>query len=243
MTSDAKVGVLLGLAFIFIIAFAINGLPHFREEVNNNELTTTMINSHSNSSGIGAKERKVTREVRFQAALPQKTSANKQSEGSVDLKPIVKAESSVLVKVDAKEKIYVVSEGDSLSVIASKVYGSGGNEEKKVARIFKANRKFLRSVDEIYIGQRLVIPSLSGSISTRGKASSILASSTVEKIESAAKNTKGAELYFVQENDSLWAIAAKQLGDGSRYTEIAKLNADILDDQDSLVVGMCLKLP
>ena len=45
MTSDAKIGLLLGLVFIFIIAFVINGVPNFYSDKNNNELTTTMFNS------------------------------------------------------------------------------------------------------------------------------------------------------------------------------------------------------
>jgi nucleoid-associated protein YgaU len=60
MTSDAKIGLLLGLFFIFVIAFIINGLPRFRNDTNNNELTT-MANS-PNDSYIGSNERKA-REV------------------------------------------------------------------------------------------------------------------------------------------------------------------------------------
>ena len=41
----------------------------------------------------------------------------------------------------------------------------------------------------------------------------------------------------------MWKIAAKCLGDGSRYREIAELNADIVDDEDNIVVGMRLKIP
>lgn len=58
MTSDAKIGLLLGLVFIFIIAFIINGLPSFHKDKNNNELTTNMVSSQ-NKTGIGAYERKV----------------------------------------------------------------------------------------------------------------------------------------------------------------------------------------
>jgi nucleoid-associated protein YgaU len=47
----------------------------------------------------------------------------------------------------------------------------------------------------------------------------------------------------VREGDNLWRIAAERFGDGSRYKEISKLNADILKDEDNLVVGMRLKLP
>lgn len=59
MTSDAKIGLLLGLVFIFVIAFVINGLPSFREATNNSELTTNMVSSQQESWGIGTNERKV----------------------------------------------------------------------------------------------------------------------------------------------------------------------------------------
>ncbi|MHC4125533.1 MAG: hypothetical protein ACYSRR_03645, partial [Planctomycetota bacterium] len=62
MTSDAKIGLLLGLIFIFMIAFIINGLGDFRASSNNNELTTQMIDSQKNHQALAAKERKV-REV------------------------------------------------------------------------------------------------------------------------------------------------------------------------------------
>ena len=59
MTSDAKIGLLLGLIFIFVIAFVINGLPSFRNATNNSELTTNMVSSQHESWGIGTNERKV----------------------------------------------------------------------------------------------------------------------------------------------------------------------------------------
>jgi nucleoid-associated protein YgaU len=49
--------------------------------------------------------------------------------------------------------------------------------------------------------------------------------------------------YTVQDGDNLWKIAASQLGAGSRWDEIHKLNADLLASQDSLKVGMKLRLP
>jgi len=59
----------------------------------------------------------------------------------------------------------------------------------------------------------------------------------------ASSKSNQSKRYVVQEGDSLWQIAAEQLGDASRYVEIARLNADILDDQDCLSVGMRLELP
>ena len=57
MTSDAKIGLLLGLVFIFIIAFVINGLPRFHNASNGSELTTNMVSSQNDTHPIGSMER------------------------------------------------------------------------------------------------------------------------------------------------------------------------------------------
>jgi nucleoid-associated protein YgaU len=43
MTTDAKIGLLLGLVFIVIIAFVINGLPSFNKSENSNDLTNNYV--------------------------------------------------------------------------------------------------------------------------------------------------------------------------------------------------------
>ena len=57
MTSDAKIGLLLGLVFIFIIAFVINGLPRFRSATNGSEMTTNMVSLQNDTQPIGSRER------------------------------------------------------------------------------------------------------------------------------------------------------------------------------------------
>ena len=49
---------------------------------------------------------------------------------------------------------YTVKEGDTLSVIAKKVYGDAGAFDK----IFEANKDVLSSPDDIKVGQELKIP-------------------------------------------------------------------------------------
>jgi len=61
MTSDAKIGLLLGLVFIFIIAFIINGLPKLRGETDSNELTTNM--ARNEAPGLAARERRIEEEI------------------------------------------------------------------------------------------------------------------------------------------------------------------------------------
>lgn len=52
-----------------------------------------------------------------------------------------------------------------------------------------------------------------------------------------------ANLYTVKEGDSLWKIAASQLGDSNRYKEIVKLNPNVSANGKNLSVGSKLKLP
>jgi nucleoid-associated protein YgaU len=73
-----------------------------------------------------------------------------------------------------------------------------------------------------------------------------------EKVESLARRAPAAipaplpegRWYTVQEGDNLWRIAANQLGAGSRWDEVYRLNSDLLPTQESLLqVGMRLRLP
>ena len=284
MGSDAKIGLLLGLVFIFLIAFLINGLPNFLKDRNNNELTTNMVGLQNNPPGLAAKERKAqevfnriesvkkrpvkvqtspsdNQSIRFETALPKETSTVKETNKSIEIKrtaapvlpaPIITPKRGAETVKPTLPKVYVVGEGDNLTVIAKKLYGSEqGSKRINITRIFDANREFLKSPDEIHIGQKLIIPPLSAPAPNKSRVSSILASPMLEKVKSIGKRHLSAESrkaiqskrYVVREGDSLWRIAAEQLGDGSRYGEIAKLNADILEDEDSLTVGMPLKMP
>jgi nucleoid-associated protein YgaU len=279
MASDAKIGLLLGLVFIFIIAIIINGLPSFHESGNNNELTGKMVYSQNNPPAIAAKERREVINLR-EAAERESTQAEMPCAANQDIQPAAAVpESASVVKetaaveaitaaaqaVAAKDegqktesdeailsKIYVVTEGDTLAVIAKKFYGpKEGNRKVNIARIFEANRKLLKSPDEIGVGQKLVIPPLLASAPDKGKMVSVLSGTEFTKVESIGSrhllaNGLRAEQnsnYVVREGDSLWQIAAEQLGNGSRYSEIAELNAGVLDNEDNLPVGMRLKIP
>ena len=295
MTSDAKVGLLLGLIFIFIIAFVLNGLPRFRKAANNSELTTNMVNSQNDNLGIGTRERKAqefvdyqgqyggpafeevqastesTEDVRYTMELPknmytEEDTSNEEiveKEETISFNPFEPIVSASVVEEQpetvepqpvrpAAPKFYVVSEGDSLSDIAKKFYGElEGNRLINVTRIFEANKNILNSPHEIVVGQKLVIPSLRISASETGSSLSGSLFESVKSIGQRRLSTDSTKVsksiqggyYTVKEGDSLWRIAAEKLGNGGRYTEISKLNADVLEDEDDLFVGMRLRLP
>ncbi|MGD9110401.1 MAG: LysM peptidoglycan-binding domain-containing protein [Phycisphaerales bacterium] len=276
MTSDAKVGLLLGLAFIFIIAFIINGLPSFKHQPeNNNELTHNMARPQNTPPGIGTTARRVNRDVITRIEPVRQSPETSQLDVQAESQPVVQTvrfetelpqpaiavqklprPTQTLQKTQitrsAKARIYVVEEGDSLAYIAKKFYGDQeGNRKVNIDGIFRANRKILRSADNIYIGQKLIIPPLKEVLKKTDESLVALAPEKLEPVESVGRRhpvkqddkTAKAKHYVVKDGDSLWVIASEQLGNGNRYPEIAKLNSKIIKDEDLLVVGMRLKLP
>lgn len=116
--------------------------------------------------------------------------------------------------------------------------------------IFQDNSKLPRVPYEISLEQSLVIPKLIASELNKINIAGIFSSSLFEKVESigrrhisADNNETNGVQYVVRQGDSLWSIAGEHLGNGSKYKEISKLNADILEDENDLTVGMRLSLP
>jgi len=295
MTSDAKIGLLLGLVFISIIAFVINGLPRFRSATNGSEMTTNMVSSQNDTQPIGSRERQAPglfgwteqaneptyeetqppleqkEDVRFKIQLPNDISVAKDTsimeiadevESTVPepiepAPPVQISEEKIEAKTPkparpALPKVYVVSEGDTLADIAKKLYGpEEGNKKANIAKIFEANRQLLKTVDAIYVGQKLAIPPLVASQADKKETESTIADSIFEKVKSIGikqlstrpDKEEQSVPYIVQEDDNLWRIAARQLGNGSRYREISKLNASVLRDENDLTVGMLLRMP
>jgi nucleoid-associated protein YgaU len=295
MTSDAKIGLLLGLVFIFVIAFIINGLPSFRDNTDNNELTTNMMSRQNNPLGLPpghvetqydfnwteqlSKQPSGLDEVRpgFQTILsdeqdirsvtplPEGPSVVKEpAQTTTEDEPKPEPGATTPIPANGTEpqkptiakllppKVYVVKEDDNLTAIAKKFYGpEQGNKISNITRIFEANRKLLKSVHEIYVGQKIIIPSLPTSTPDKTKPASTLPRTIFEKVKSIGRThlsgdraaAKQTGWYVVRDGDNLWKIAAEQLGAGSRYSEISKLNADILDDEDYVVAGMRLRMP
>lgn len=84
-------------------------------------------------------------------------------------------------------------------------------------------------------------------LKTPASAAEEAAAPTIEIEKTAAATTDGSisentNLYTIQSGDSLWSIAQKQLGNGSRFKEILKLNPKI-SAKSNLVVGSKLKMP
>ena len=259
MTSDAKIGLLLALIFIVAIAFVINGLPLFSESKTKTEPQKDYFDKYKYAEpGLVGSARKVAPTlnktislkrttylpkpevrdtIRYEAILP-KANEIVETTGPEPEPTATKTVVPILLKttktVDVIPRQYVVQPGDNLADIAKKFYGEElGNKLINVEKIFKANSKVLKSQDELSVGQKLVIPPLD--FETMIKISQMAKNSTAEP--------KTFREYTVQEDDSLWEISDKLLGNGGRYKEIVKLNTDTIKNENNLTVGTKLRLP
>lgn len=113
MTTDAKIGLLLGLVFIVIIAFVINGLPSFHNNSPGNDLTKDYV------TGVGSKPVGLPNSQNFSAAggdtnaaPPQVTAATAESGNSTLIaqtqNPITQVNNVIETPLPTKEAVVAV---------------------------------------------------------------------------------------------------------------------------------------
>ncbi|TYA40407.1 peptidoglycan-binding protein LysM [Aggregatibacter actinomycetemcomitans] len=51
------------------------------------------------------------------------------------------------------------------------------------------------------------------------------------------------EFYVIQKGDTLWKIAEKHYGNGSKYTAIVAANKEVIKDADKIFPGQKIRLP
>jgi nucleoid-associated protein YgaU len=253
MTSDAKLGLLLGLGLVCAIVFAVNGLPGLIFK----NVTNPLISDGSQVI------RKPSEDI---MALARNAARNlsESQQGQVEYKQIeqenIKHTTIPSYAMETPNRVnvieqlasgpvntYTVMPNDNLAIIAKKHYGpEEGNRLVNIEKIAKFNG--FSSSNFIRQGQKLKIPPLelaenpnfvaAKTITPKRKISNVRNVIALPQVSVVSRTSKK---YTIREGDTLWSIAKRFLGDGLRYDEICKANK--ISEGESLSVGMSLVIP
>ncbi len=139
----------------------------------------------------------------------------------------VKARPKSAVRAEHVVETHRVQPGDSFALLAKRYYGS----EQFTPFLIRSNPQITNPAS-LHPGQIIKIPA----------ASQKATSSATREVERPTSTT--ARTYRVQPGDSFYKIAAKLLGDSSRWNELFELNRDLVKgDPKRLKVGAEIQLP
>lgn len=138
---------------------------------------------------------------------------------------------------------YKAESGDSVTKIASKVYGTSTRALREA--IINANPSLKENPNRIVVGRSYVIPpQTAGAAPTN--ATAILptpapAAPTATQARTPEKTTE--HVYVVQQGDTLWSIARDEVGNAGAVAAIRDLNQEVLKGSDRVRPNMKLRLP
>ncbi len=134
---------------------------------------------------------------------------------------------------------YKAQEGDTLNKLAGRFLGK--NTAANRDAIVRANPSLKDDPNRIIVGRTYLIPTAGVAVVNLPLPNAPLA--PVAPVQQVRPVSTGTYWYTVKENDSLWKIAARELGDGNAYTVIKELNKDILKGTETVRENMRLRIP
>jgi nucleoid-associated protein YgaU len=243
MTSDAKIGLLLGLIFIFVVAFIINGLPNLKPQSTRAEVATNMVPLDNQSIGIAdqAQERAaqdwkgLTEEQEPQAQVATETPVAEQPVVVAELpaqepqpanSPEVRFESPLPKIENLLERITagLQSQREQTSTVSMDVPTPAGVEQPVAAERQPAVQ------------------------AVQPKPQETVASSMERSKPAATTPARPERTYVVGEGESLSTVAKKVYGleEGNKIANVERIfqaNRDILPSVDQVKSGQKLVIP
>ena len=141
---------------------------------------------------------------------------------------------------------------DFAADIGNKVFGIGESHSSKLAKAMVEKNNPGVSNLEVSIDEDVcTVSGECDSTSAREKVilllGNMLGISQVNAEELTAPEPTPEEVeiqyYIIEKGDTLWAIAEKFLGKGSRYPEIFEANKEVIQDPDLIFVGQQIRIP
>jgi LysM repeat protein len=138
---------------------------------------------------------------------------------------------------------------DFAADIGKKVFGIGdANAAEQIKENIEANNP---GVTDLTVSLEDEICTVTGSCETaEAKEKVVLMAGNMKGVGSvngdgltAPAAEADVEYYTIKSGDTLWAIASKFLGNGSKYPEIFEANREVIEDPDKIFPGQKIRIP
>lgn len=127
---------------------------------------------------------------------------------------------------DVATSEYTVQPGDTLWQLATRFLGNGSRHSELKAM----NKGRLGPDGELRVGTKILVPGA-------------VANTTPTKQTQPAAKQAAPKTYTVKSGDTLYKIAAKTMGSGSRWKDLLEANKSDIKDPNALRAGAVLKIP
>lgn len=139
--------------------------------------------------------------------------------------------------IDQSVRVEPIRIDDSFWLISQRAYGSG----EFFRALYEHNREHFPEPDDLPVGSTVEIPAVDF---LKKHYQEFCPQTAFPKNPQPSTEDSIARDYTVVGGESLFDVARFQLGQGSRYVEILKLNRDVLGDRvEDLPAGLRLQLP
>jgi nucleoid-associated protein YgaU len=241
MTSDAKIGLLLGLVFIFVIAFVINGLPTLRPQSTKAQVATDSMQARDENLGVAGRAQKAQETIGWAELL------DAQSGG-----PVESAAVATSPETQVPDSAPVVAVDNPGEAVPPALLSPSSDGMEKLTKGLEDIVKNLAEGSGPAAGQEnttepapAVEVAKSDPLSSAAKPQRLQSAETAKP---AGVGTKTGRTYIVQDGENLASVAKKVYGpeEGNRIINVQRIyeaNRDILKSPDEVRSGQELVIP
>ncbi len=142
---------------------------------------------------------------------------------------------------------------DFASKIGNKLFGDDDDPAEAIQQHIEEDNP---GVDELEITVKDGVAAVKGKAKDKSAwekailmAGNVFGIGEVEAAELEIEETAATEAvpdsiyYTIEKGDTLWAIAAKHLGNGAKYPEIFEANKEVIKDPDLIFPGQKIRIP
>jgi nucleoid-associated protein YgaU len=258
MTSDAKIGLLLGLVFIFVIAFIINGLPNLKPQQTIHANVPTIVGFSDPEVGVGG-------QAQAQAERDWSALANEQESAPVVQTPVEQV--APMVQTPLQQPETANSQDVRYETLLPGAEAVSPRTDSPLSRIDNPLARIENLLERFTAGQQSQTTSTINmapeqpatverqpTVQTQQPRTEVRPTETVTRTAEQLRPAGTAsarpvgKIYVVGEGESLSTVAKKVYGpeEGNRYVNINRIyeaNKDILKSVHEVVAGQKLVIP